>query len=212
MNEIDFYTKGEEIANAITHGIGAILAIAGAISLIIVSSFSRDPYKIVSFTIYGLSLIIMYLGSTLYHSIPNKKAKKVFRIIDHSSIYLLIAGSYTPFMLTTLRSRRAAIVILITIWVLTVIGIVCKSIWLDKFEKISIFIYIFMGWAVIFIIKDAIRLIPTKSLILLAVGGLSYTFGCIFFAKDKWPYNHAIWHLFVMAGSILQYFSIILYL
>lgn len=212
MNEIDFYTKGEEIANAITHGIGAILAIAGAISLIIVSSFSRDPYKIVSFTIYGLSLIIMYLGSTLYHSIPNKKAKKVFRIIDHSSIYLLIAGSYTPFMLTTLRSRRAAIVILITIWVLTAIGIVCKSIWLDKFEKISIFIYIFMGWAVIFIIKDAIRLIPTKSLILLALGGLSYTFGCIFFAKDKWPYNHAIWHLFVMAGSILQYFSIILYL
>lgn len=212
MNEIDFYTKGEEIANAITHGIGAILAIVGAISLIIVSSFSRDSYKIVSFTIYGLSLIIMYLGSTLYHSIPNKKAKKVFRIIDHSSIYLLISGSYTPFMLTILRSSNAAIVILITIWILTLIGIVCKSIWLDKFEKLSTFIYIFMGWAVIFIIKDAIRLIPTKSLILLASGGLSYTFGCIFFAKDKWPYNHAIWHLFVMAGSILQYFSIILYL
>lgn len=212
MKDINFYTKGEEIANAITHGVGAVLAVTAAVLLIVFSAMSGDPWKIVSFTIYGVTLIIMYLGSTLYHSIPNQKAKKVFRVIDHSSIYLLIAGSYTPFMLGPLRGSIVAIIILIVIWIATIVGIVFKAICLEKFGKLSTFLYILMGWAIVFVINDALATIPVPSLILLLIGGLCYTGGCIFFAKDEWPYNHAVWHLFVLAGSIFQFFAIILYL
>lgn len=211
-NDLNFYTKGEEIANAITHGIGAILAIAAAALLVVFASLTGDAFKIVSYSIFGFSLIMMYLGSTLYHSISNKKAKTVFRVIDHSAIYILIAGTYTPFILVKLRDNVVAIIILIVLWVLTIVGIVFKSIWLNKFEKLSTIIYLLMGWAIIFIFGDVVKLIPRLCLVMLALGGLSYTFGCIFFIKDKWPYNHAIWHIFVLAGSILHFFAVILYL
>ncbi|SHF00244.1 PAQR family membrane homeostasis protein TrhA [Clostridium fallax] len=211
MRDIDFYTRGEEIANAITHGIGALLAIAGAVILIVFASFSGNPYKIVSFTIYGITLIILYLGSTLYHSITNQRAKKVFRVIDHSSIYLLIAGTYTPFALTVLRATVGWWIFGI-VWVISIIGITLKAICLEKFDKIATVFYLIMGWGIVFVMKDLIATVDIKGIILLVCGGLAYSFGCIFYAVDKWRYNHAVWHIFVIMGSVLHYFAILLYL
>lgn len=211
MNDFNFYTKGEEIANAITHGIGALLAIVAGVLLIVFSALTGDPYKIVSFTIFATSLIILYLNSTLYHSITNMKAKKVFRIIDHSSIYLLIAGTYTPYTLTILR-HGLGWWIFGFIWGTAVVGIVFKALWLDRFDKISTVLYVIMGWAIVIAMKDLIKLLPTGGLVFLVVGGILYTGGCIFFSKDEWPYNHAIWHLFVIAGSACHFFSVLLYL
>lgn len=210
--ELNFYTKGEEIANAITHGVGVALAIAGAVLLIVFASLSGDVYKIISFTIFGVTLILLYLGSTLYHSIPNKRVKKFLRIIDHSSIYLLIAGTYTPYVLVCLRNNKKAITILLVIWVLTFLGIGFKFIWINKFENLSTLLYILMGWAIVFIAKDVWQSVPHMAVLWLVIGGLFYTLGCIFFVLDKMPYNHAIWHLFVMGGSICHFFSVILYL
>lgn len=213
MNEeLDFYTTGEEIANAITHGIGAVLAVAGAVLLIVFSSLSGDIYKIISFTIFGITLVLLYLGSTLYHSIPNKKAKRVLRIIDHSSIYLLIAGTYTPYVLVCLRDNKKAMAIFIMIWVITILGIAFKAFFINKFEKLSTLLYIFMGWAVLFVVKDLWNAVPHMAILWLAIGGLFYTLGCIFFVLDRMPYNHAIWHLFVIGGSVSHFFSVILYL
>lgn len=210
--ELNFYTKGEEIANAITHGVGVALAIAGAVLLIVFASLSGDVYKIISFTIFGVTLILLYLGSTLYHSIPNKRVKKFLRIIDHSSIYLLIAGTYTPYVLVCLRNNKKAITILLVIWVLTFLGIGFKFIWINKFENLSTLLYILMGWAIVFIAKDVWQSVPHMAVLWLVIGGLFYTLGCTFFVLDKMPYNHAIWHLFVMGGSICHFFSVILYL
>lgn len=210
--ELNFYTKGEEIANAITHGIGTVLAVVGAVLLIVFSALSGDVYKIISFTIFGVTLVLLYLGSTLYHSIPNKKAKRVFRIIDHSSIYLLIAGTYTPYVLVCLRDNKKAMAIFIMIWVLTILGIVFKFFFINKFENLSTLLYIFMGWAVLFVVKDLWKAVPHMAILWLAIGGVFYTLGCIFFVLDKMPYNHAIWHLFVIGGSVSHFFSVILYL
>ena len=210
--ELNFYTREEEFANAITHGIGVVLAIVGAVLLIVFSSLSRDFYKIISFTIFGITLFLLYLGSTLYHSIPNKKVKRFLRIIDHSSIYLLIAGTYTPYVLVCLRDNKKAMAIFIMIWVMTILGIVFKFICINKFENLSTLLYIFMGWAVIFVVMDVWQRVPHMAVFLLLIGGLFYTLGCIFFVLDRMPYNHAIWHLFVMGGSISHFFSVILYL
>lgn len=211
MNDINFYTKGEEIANAITHGIGALLSIAACVLLIVFSAQTGDGFKVVSFTVFGVSLIILYLGSTLYHSITNQRAKKVFRIIDHSSIYLLIAGTYTPFTLTVLRNGKGWWIFGV-VWGISLIGIVMKAIWLERFDKLATIFYLVMGWAIVFAIKDLILVVPRGGIMLLVAGGLSYTLGCIFYAVDRWPYNHAIWHLFVILGSVFHFFSVILYL
>lgn len=207
-DNFNFYTLGEEIANAITHGLGLLLAIAGTVVLIVMAAFTHDPYKIVSVSIYGATLILLYLGSTLYHSIPGKTAKKVFRIIDHSSIFLLIAGSYTPFMLIVLRDGWGWY-ILGAVWIIAIVGVVLKAVCMDKLSKLSTYLYILMGWAIVVDFKHVVLGVDISTIVLLVLGGLSYTLGCIFFAKDKLKYNHAIWHLFVMAGSIFQYFAIL---
>lgn len=211
MNDINFYTKGEEIANAITHGIGTLLAIAACVLLIVFSAQTGDVYKIISFTVFGISLIILYLGSTLYHSITTQKAKKVFRIIDHSSIYILIAGTYTPYTLTVLRGGKGWWIFSF-VWGIAVVGIILKAIWLERFDKIATVFYLVMGWAIVFTIKDLIKTVPINGVILLVAGGLSYSLGCIFYAKDKWSYNHAIWHLFVIGGSVCHFLSVLFYL
>lgn len=210
MRDINFYTKGEEIANAITHGIGAAFAIVGTVFLILLASSTGDIFNIGGVSVYGGSLIILYMGSTLYHSIPGKIAKKVFRIIDHSSIYLLIVGTYTAIVLLQLRSNFASWIILVVLWIMAIAGIIFKSIWIDKFDKLSTLLYIIMGWAIIFNIKALITLVSVDIIIFLVAGGLAYTLGCIFFTVDKIPYNHAIWHVFVILGSVMHFICIYL--
>jgi hemolysin III len=206
--ENNFYTKGEEIANAITHGIGAIFSIVALVLLIVFSAAKGTAWHVVSFTVFGITLVIMYLESTLYHSLTNKKAKRVFRIFDHASIYLLIAGTYTPYTLTVLRGPMGWTIFGV-IWVLAIIGIVIKSIWLEKYDKLSTLMYVLMGWMIVVSLKTLVVVLPIHSLLLLVLGGILYTVGAILYSFDKIPYNHAVWHLFVLAGSTCHFFSII---
>ncbi|AYE34790.1 PAQR family membrane homeostasis protein TrhA [Clostridium septicum] len=208
--EYNFYTKGEEIANAITHGIGTILSVVGVVFLLILAVKSQNTYKILGTSVYSFCLIILYLDSTLYHSLPGKITKKVFRILDHASIYLLIAGTYTPLLIILLNQDKTSMIILITIWIMAIIGIVFKAIWVGKMELLSTIIYIFMGWAIVFNIKTVLNIVPANILFYVVIGGIAYTLGCIFFGLDKMPYNHAIWHIFVMIGSALHYIAIFL--
>lgn len=205
------YTLGEEIANSITHGIGTGLSVAGAAVLVVLATLYGDVWRIVSFSIYGTALIILYLASTLYHSFRNPRVKRVFKIIDHSSIYLLIAGTYTPFMLVSLRGAWGWILFGV-IWGLAFLGILFKAFFINRFKKLSVLVYILMGWLCVIAFKPMLVSIPFGGLIWLAVGGILYTTGVIFYAWRKLKYSHAIWHLFVMGGSICHYFSIFFYL
>ncbi|HBF77204.1 MAG TPA: hemolysin D [Clostridiaceae bacterium] len=211
-----YYTKGEEIANSITHGIGALMSIAALVILIVASAKYGDAWYIVSFTIFGVSLIILYLFSTLYHSIQSPKAKKVLRVFDHSSIFILIAGTYTPYTLTVLRGPLGWTIFGIE-WGLAIVGIVFKAIVLGKHSeledgklgKVSTIIYILMGWFVAFSFKKLYILMPRKSFTMLIAGGIIYTVGAFFYSKDNIPYSHPIWHLFVLGGSICHFFSVL---
>lgn len=203
---------GEEIANSITHGIGAALATAALTILVVFAAIKGDAWHVVSFSIYGASLVIMYLSSTLYHAFTNQKVKRYFRIMDHSSIFLLIAGTYTPITLLPLRGTGWGWTIFGIIWGLAVLGIFFKLFFIGKLEKLSVIFYILMGWLVVIAIKPMIEILPTGLLLWIAIGGLSYTLGIIFYAWQKLPYAHAIWHLFVLGGSISHFFGILLYL
>jgi hemolysin III len=204
-------TPGEEIANSITHGIGAGLSVVGLIVLVVLATLYGDVWRIVSFSIYGATLIILYLASTLYHSFRNKRVKKIFKILDHSTIFLLIAGTYTPFLLISLRGVWGWILFGV-IWGLSVSGIVFKALFIDRFRKLSVLIYILMGWLCVVAIKQMVVRIPLGGLIGLTAGGVLYTTGVIFYAWRKLKFSHAIWHLFVLGGSICHYFSIFFYL
>ncbi|MCI1944281.1 PAQR family membrane homeostasis protein TrhA [Clostridium luticellarii] len=210
-NQVKFYTRGEEIANAVTHGIGTLLSIAALVLLIVFSVEKGDKWYVISYTIYGISMFILYLGSTLYHSITNVRAKKIFRIFDHASIYLLIAGTYTPFTLTILRSSVGWAIFGI-IWTLAILGIIMKVFWVGKYEVASTLLYIFMGWIIIFAMKKLLILLSPMGIALLVAGGIIYTAGAFLYMLNKIPYNHAIWHLFVIAGSACHFFCIFLYL
>ena len=204
------YTTGEEIANAITHGIGTILAIAALVLLVVFSSIYGNTTAVVSFTVYGSTLVILYLMSTIYHSLPRGKAKDVFEILDHSSIFLLIAGTYTPFALVTLKGVKGWTIFGI-IWGLALAGMVMKVFLVKKFVILSTLMYILMGWMAIFILKDIMASVPLNGVILLVLGGVAYTVGALFYIWRKIPYHHAIWHLFVLAGSLFHFFTILLY-
>jgi len=202
------YSLGEEIFNSVSHGIGALLSIAGCIVLIVLCASHGGATEVVSASIYGTSLIILYTMSTLYHAITNEKAKKIFRILDHDTIYLLIAGTYTPITLCILQGALGWIIFGI-IWFAAIAGTVLSSIDLEKFKKVSMLCYIAMGWGIIFAIKPLIENCPTISTVFLIIGGLCYSGGVFFYAKKKYKYFHSIWHLFVIAGSIFHYFSIV---
>ena len=204
------YTIGEEITNAITHGIGALLSIAGLVIAIVFSAIYGDAYCVVSSCIYGFSLVMLYTMSTLYHSITNLKAKKVFRILDHASVFLLIAGTYTPFCLITLRGPIGWSIFGV-VWAVAITSIVFSSINLEKFKRINFTCALILGWIIIFALKPLMYYLNKNALILLITGGLSYTFGTIFYILNKKRFMHSIWHIFVMLGSILHYFSILFY-
>lgn len=203
------YTLGEEIFNSVSHGVGAGLSIAGTIVLIVSAAIHTNVWGIVSSCIYGATLIILYTMSTLYHSLTNNKAKSFFRIMDHNTIFLLIAGTYTPITLYFLNGVTGWILFSV-VWGATVFGIIINSINLEKARIPSIFCYVAMGWVIIFAIKPLIAAMPTVSLIFLITGGVLYTLGIIFYAVKKIKYFHSVWHLFTVAGSIFHYFSILL--
>lgn len=205
------YSLGEEIANGITHGLGAGLSVAGLTLLVVLAALYGDVWRVVSFSIYGSTLIILYLASTLYHSFQHPRVKRVFRIIDHASIYLLIAGTYTPFLLVSMRGAWGW-TLLVVIWGLALLGIGFKVLFTHHFQKLSTLAYVLMGWLCVIALKEALVSIPPGGLIWLAVGGVVYTVGVVFYAWKKLPYNHAIWHLFVLGGSTCHYFAILLYL
>ena len=204
------YTTGEEIINAITHGIGTLLSIAGLVLLIIRAVYyAPDEYRarcIVGFTIFGSSLIILYLFSTLYHALP-LGTKKVFGIFDHCSIYILIAGTYTAYCLTALRGAVGWSIFGI-IWGLAVVGIVLYAIFGSRVRVLSVVTYIPMGWLIIFATKPLREQLSLLSFRFLILGGVLYTVGCIFYAMKKIKWMHGVWHLFVLAGSIMHFFSI----
>jgi len=210
--ELPRQTLGEEIANSITHGIGAALATAALTILVVFAALKGDAWQVVSFSIYGASLIIMYTSSTLYHAFQNDKLKRYFRIMDHSSIFLLIAGTYTPITLIALRGTGWGWTIFGIIWGLAILGIFFKLFFIGKLEKLSVVFYILMGWLAVVAIKPMIMNLPPGLLIWIAIGGLSYTLGIIFYSWTKMPYSHSIWHLFVLGGSISHFFGILFYL
>ena len=203
------YTLGEEIFNAVSHGIGALLSIAGMIVLIVIAARNHDPWAVVASSIYGASLIVLYSMSTLYHAIDSSRAKAFFRVMDHNTIFFLIAGTYTPVTLVPLRGWLGWVLIGI-VWSASIVGIILNSIDLEKFRKPSVVCYILTGWVVIIAIKPMLDTVPVKALWLLLIGGFLYTFGVIFYAIKKVPYFHSIWHLFTLGGSILHYFAVLI--
>ena len=206
---LGFYTLGEEIANSVTHGLGALLAIAGAVVLILFAVLTGDPWKIVSVCIYSFTVFFLFMMSTLYHAINHKGAKYVFRIFDHTSIYLLIAGTYTPFTLVTLRGGWGWSIFGV-VWGATLLGVVLSAINLERFKVFGMVCYIATGWCIVVAMIPLIRALPVPAIVLLVLGGVMYTAGIGFFASKK-KYFHSIWHIFVLAGAVLHYLCILLY-
>lgn len=203
------YSLGEEIFNSVSHGTGSLLAIAGTAVLIVLTAIYSDAWAVVSASIYGASLIILYTMSTLYHAITNVRAKKFFRIMDHNTIFFLIAGTYTPFTLGPLRGALGWVLFGI-VWGAAAVGIVLNSINLERFRKPSVVCYILMGWVIIIAIKPMLHTLPSASLVYLLIGGVLYTVGIIFYALKKVKWFHSVWHLFTVAGSIFHYFSVLI--
>jgi hemolysin III len=207
--EKGLFSIKEEIANAITHGVGALLALAALVILIVIASIYGTPWHIVSFTIYGSALLILYLVSTLYHSLTHPGAKRLFRKFDHMSIFLLIAGTYTPFCLIVLNGWIGWTIFGIT-WTCAICGIVLKAFNTGKYERLSTFLYVMMGWLILPAIVPLYKAVDVHAFILLMTGGFFYTAGTWFFLKDlRVRYFHSIWHLFVLGGSISHFFSVL---
>lgn len=209
------YTKGEEIFNMTSHIVGGAFGVVALVLCIIFSAIHHNGYAVVSSVIYGITMILLYTMSSIYHGLkPERKAKKVFQVLDHCSIFLLIAGSYTPFCLVTFREYNTALgwTIFGIIWAMAILGIVLNSIDIKKYKVFSMISYLGMGWCVIFTVNLLPKLLGIPGLALLIAGGVAYTIGAIIygFGKKK-KYMHSIFHLFILLGSILQFFCILLY-
>lgn len=209
--EIPKYTLGEEIFSSISHGIGSLLSIAALVLCVVFSAIHGNVYAVVSSAVYGSTSVILYTMSTLYHSLKVNNAKRVFRIIDHSSIYLLIAGTYTPYCLVVLPPVLGWTIFGIE-WFCAILGIILNSIDIKKYKKISMVIYLVMGWMIIFSFKSIINEMNIFGVYLMLIGGILYTIGAIIYGiGKKYKYIHSVFHLFVIAASILFFFSIFLY-
>lgn len=209
--EIPHYTLGEELMSAISHGVGALLGVAALVLCVVRSAQHGSAMAIVCSAIYGFTLIVLYTMSTMYHSLAVNRAKKVFRVIDHCSIYLLIAGTYTPFSLITLNGT-AGYIIFAVVWITAIVGITFSAIDLKRFRVFSMTAYIAMGWVIIFAFKPLLDAMPAPGIWLLLSGGIAYTLGVLPFALGKkHKYMHSLFHFFVLAGSILHFLCIYLY-
>lgn len=209
------YTKGEEIFNMTSHIVGGALGIVALVLCVVFAAVHGNGYGVVSGAIYGVTMIILYTMSSIYHGLnPKRKAKKVFQVLDHCSIYLLIAGSYTPFALCTLREYNTVLgwTIFGVIWFVAILGIILNSIDIKKFRVFSMICYLVMGWCIVFRINLLPELLGTAGFVLLLLGGLSYTIGAILYGLGKkHKYMHSVFHLFILLGSLLQFFTILLY-
>jgi hemolysin III len=198
-----------EVANALTHAVGVALALAGLAVLITLASLHGSPRQLISYSIYGVTLVLLYAASTAYHGMRLPRAKRLLRTLDHVAIYLLIAGTYTPFALISLRGAWGWS-LLGVIWALAAIGVVFKIFFIGRLARTSTVVYLAMGWLALVAARHLFFHLPSKGLVLLFAGGLSYSVGVVFFALDyRWRFNHAIWHLFVMAGSFCHFFAVL---
>lgn len=204
------YTLAEEIANAITHGVGVALAIVGLTLLVVFSVLRGDAWTITGCAIFGATLVFLYSASTLYHSIPHPAAKGILRIFDHSAIYLLIAGTYTPITLVTLRGPIGWS-LLATVWSLAVLGVVLGFVVKRRKGLVTSILSVIMGWLAIAGIKPLLHAMETGGLVLILLGGIAYTGGIAFYGWRRLPYNHAVWHVFVLSGSTFHFFAVLLY-
>lgn len=205
------YTIGEEIANAVTHGVAALLSIAGLCVLVaFAASYSGSALVVTAVAIFGASMVCLYTASTLYHAIPNIRAKKVLQVLDHAMIYILIAGSYTPFCLVTLKGW-VGITLCCAVWAIAIAGVSLQKILLKRSDWINCLLYLVMGWLVVLAIDPLFSALPEGGLWLLVLGGVAYSVGVIFYIWEKLPYGHAVWHVFVFLGTVLQFFSVLLY-
>jgi hemolysin III len=217
------YSVGEEVANSITHGIGAALGVAALVLLCVFSGLQVRTglplagLKLTASVIYGVSMILEYSASTLYHALTNERAKAVFKVLDHAAIYLLIAGTYTPFCLVTLWQKsgmglsNVGLGLLIFIWAFGLVGIACEAFWVFRPKWVSVVIYLAMGWAVVFSFRTVVANLAMPGVWLLIAGGLAYSIGTIFYVIKKVPYLHAVWHTWVLAGTVCHFLSVILY-
>lgn len=200
----------EEIINSLTHGLGALLSVIGLIALLIVSAEAGDPWQIVSFSVYGVSMIALYLSSALYHGYRDEKKRELFKLYDHCAIYLLIAGSYTPFLLVSIRGPMGWLLFGL-VWGLAAFGITLKIKYRNRFTVLRVATYVVMGWLALLAGNELTASMASGGFMLLLIGGLVYTVGVIFYVFHQIPYNHAIWHLFVLGGSACHYFAIYYY-
>ncbi|HCR95926.1 MAG: PAQR family membrane homeostasis protein TrhA [Halomonas sp.] len=200
----------EERLHSISHGVGALLSIVGAVVLLVMASIAAqvDPWKLTSFGLYGMTLVLLYTASTLYHGIPHRLWKQRFQLLDHCAIYLLIAGTYTPFLLVNMRGPTGW-ALFAAVWSLALIGITCKLLWPQRLSIFRVVIYLLMGWMILLASEEMAAKLSVTGIALLAAGGITYTVGVIFYAVRAIPYNHAIWHLFVVGGSICHYFAVV---
>ena len=203
------YTLGEEIFNSVSHGVGVALACVGFGILIVLSDLYGDAWAVSSSIVYSFSLFALYLASTLYHACPNRRVKGVLQVLDHCSIFLLIAGTYTPYTLITLRGVLGWTLFAV-VWGAAIVGVVLNAIDVRKYSRISMVCYVAMGWVVVLAIRPLMASLAWNGLVLLALGGVFYTVGIVFYVIRR-SYMHSIWHLFVLAGSVCHYLSILLY-
>jgi hemolysin III len=200
----------EEIANSITHGIGLTLSLAGMTVLVILALTRGSIWHIIGCAVYGTTLVSVYAASTLYHSFQEPRIKDVFRTVDQIAIYLLIAGTYTPFMLVNLRGFWGYLLLAI-VWSLAITGIIIKIAFADRYKNVTMALYLVIGWMAIIAVKPIITTVPAGGLAWIGAGGASYMTGLVFFAWDRIPFNHTIWHLFVLGGSACHYFAVMYY-
>jgi hemolysin III len=201
------YSFGEEIANSVTHGVGWLLSIGGLATLVTFAAISGGTLRILSCAVFGTTLVILYTTSTLYHALPCQRAKNIFRVLDHSAIFVLIAGTYTPLSLVSIGGNWGWS-LFAAVWALAIIGVLLNTIAHGRWRWLSIVLYLTMGWLVVIAIRPLVAAVDTRVLVLIVAGGLVYTLGLMFYGWRRLPYGHSVWHIFVLAGSVLHYFAV----
>ena len=202
------YSFGEEVANSVTHGVGWLLSVCGLAILVTLAATTGGTLRVVSCAVFGATLVLLYAASTLYHALPSERAKDVFRVLDHSAIFLLIAGTYTPLSLVAVGGSWGWS-LFGAIWSLAAFGVLLNTVAHGRWRWLSITLYVVMGWLVVVAIKPLVAAIEPGVLVMIVAGGLAYTLGLVFYGWNRLPYNHAVWHLFVLTGSVLHYLAIL---